>query len=167
MKNDFTEGFSLVDSERKGSLIGMGRVVGLFSFLFLLFTVPPNAGAAEWTPFVEDQAFRHSYDKQSIVHLPNKMIRVAVKVDPKGKEGLDFLLKVRQEIGLSLNGYENYGFSLTIMEIDCLGKKKRILQSDDYNKKGEELDTKSSPNPKWVEINPNSIHGLYQKALCK
>ena len=145
----------------------MKRQVVLFLLLFLLFAVHRKAGAAEWTLFVEDQAFKHSYDKQSIAHLPNAMIRVAIKVDPKGKEGRDFLLKVRHEMGLPLDGYENYGFSLTIMEIDCANKRKRILQNDDYSKKGEELDTLSSPNPKWVEINPNSIHGLYHKALCK
>ncbi len=136
--------------------------------LFILFVgFHPDAKAAEWTPFVEDQAFKHFYDKQSIAHLPNQMIRVAIKVDPKGKEGRDFLLKIRQQIGLPLEGYENYGFSLTVMEIDCANKRKRILQSEDYNKKGEQLDTQSSPNPKWAEIHPNSVHGLYQKALCK
>ena len=136
--------------------------------LFILFVgFHQDADAAEWTPFVEDKAFKHSYDKQSIAHLPNRMIRVAIKVDPKGKEGRDFLLKVRQQIGLPLDGYENYGFSLTVMEIDCANQRKRILQSDDYTKKGEQLDTVSSPNPKWAEISPESIHGLYQKALCK
>jgi hypothetical protein len=141
-------------------------VICLLVFLLLL-SVYQNAAAAEWTLFVEDQAFRHSYDKQSIAHLANKVIRVAIKVDPKGKEGRDFLLKVRGQMGLSLDGYQDYGFSLTIMEIDCVNQRKRILQNDDYNKKGEELDTLSSPNPKWAEINPNSIHGLYYKALCK
>lgn len=145
----------------------MKMSVALSALLLIVVTACSDAGAAEWTLFVEDHAFKHSYDKQSIVHLPEKLIRVAVKVDPKGKEGRDFLLKVRQQIGLPLDGYENYGFSLTIMEIDCANKRKRILQSDDYNKKGEELDTVSSPNPKWADISPDSIHGLYQKALCK
>ncbi|HZR46536.1 MAG TPA: surface-adhesin E family protein [Candidatus Manganitrophaceae bacterium] len=146
----------------------MKKIILWLLFLFLLFPGPyQNAGAAEWTPFVEDQAFKHFYDKQSIAHLKNGIVRVAIKIDPKGKEGRDFLLKVRERIGLSLDGYENYGFSLDVMEIDCPNKRKRILQSDDYNKKGEQLDTVSSPNPKWVEINPDSVHGLYHKVFCK
>jgi len=146
----------------------MKRMIFRLLLLFLLlFSFYRSAGAADWTPFVEDQAFKHFYDRQSIAHLKNGLVRVAIKVDPKGKEGRDFLLNVRQQIGLSLDGYENYGFSLTVMEIDCPGKRKRILQSDDYTKKGEQLDTVSSPNPKWVEINPDSVHGLYHKVLCK
>ncbi len=145
----------------------MKIIIVLLSLFASFAAVHPDAKAAEWTPFVEDKAFKHSYDKQSIAHQANAMIRVAVKVDPKGKEGRDLLLKVRQQIGLPLDGYENYGFSLTVMEIDCANKRKRILQSDDYTKKGEQLDTVSSPNPKWAEISPESIHGLYQKALCK
>jgi hypothetical protein len=147
---------------------GMKKMILWLPFLLILFAgVHQDAGAAEWTPFVEDKAFKHFYDKQSLAHLSQGLIRVAIKVDPKGKEGRDFLLKVRQQIGLSLEGYENYGFSLTVMEIDCPNNRKRILQSDDYTKKGEPLDASTSPNPKWAEISPDSVHGLYRKVLCK
>ena len=125
------------------------------------------AAAAEWTLFVEDQAFKHYYDKQSIFHSPKGLVRVAIKVDPKGKEGRDFLLNVRKQMGLKLEGYEDYGFSLDVMEIDCAHHAKRILQSDDYNSKGEQLDTVAPRNPKWVPIVPDSVHGLYQKFFCK
>ena len=68
---------------------------------------------------------------------------------------------------MTLEGYENYVFSITIMEIDCANHVKRILQSDDYNKKGELLDTVSSSNQKWAPIASESVHGLYEKVLCK
>lgn len=126
-----------------------------------------HVDAAEWTLFVQDQAFQHFYDKQSIFHSPKGLVRVAIKVNPKGKEGRDFLLNVRKQIGLKLEGYENYGFSLTVMEIDCPSHTKRILQSDDYNQKGEQLDSATSQNPKWIQIAPDSIHGLYEKFFCK
>lgn len=139
-----------------------------FVVFFILFGgFHPAARAAEWTPFVEDQRFKHSYDKQSIFHSPQGLVRVAIKVDPKGKEGRDFLLNVRKQIGMNLEGYENYGFSLTVMEIDCVNDVKRILQSDDYTSKGEQLDSVSPQNPKWAAIAPESVHGLYKKALCK
>lgn len=139
----------------------------LFSLFILLGRLHPGAEAAEWTPFVEDKAFKHFYDKQSIFHSSKGLVRVAVKIDPKGKEGRDFLMTVRKKIGLPLEGYENYGFSLTVMEIDCPGQQKRILQSDDFNVKGELLDNVSPQNPKWVQIAPESVHGLYQRVLCK
>lgn len=137
------------------------------SILILWGAVSQDAWGAEWTSFVQDKAFTHSYDKKSIALLSDRIVRVAVKVDPKGKEGRDFLLKIRRQIGLPLEGYENYGFSLTVMEIDCVNSRKRILQSDDYNQKGEQLDALAPANPRWAEIKPDSVHGLYQKALCK
>jgi len=140
---------------------------GFLAFFILLGLSHPHADAAEWTPFVEDQRFKHSYDKQSIFRSPQGLIRVAIKVDPKGKEGRDFLLEVRKKIGMNLEGYENYGFSLTVMEIDCVNDAKRILQSDDYTIKGEPLDSVAPQNPKWAAIAPESVHGLYKKALCK
>ncbi len=140
--------------------------IGLLA-LFILFRFYSVAAAAEWTLFVEDQGFKHFYDKQSIFHSSKGLVRVAIKVDPKGKEGRDFLLNVRKKMGLKLEGYENYGFSLDVMEIDCANHAKRILQSDDFNAKGELLDTVSSQNPKWAQIAPDSVHGLYQKFFCK
>lgn len=140
---------------------------GFFTLFILLGAFRLDAGAAEWTPFVEDQRFKHSYDKQSIFHSPQGLVRVAIKVDPKGKAGRDFLLNVRKQIGMNLEGYENYGFSLTVMEIDCVNDVKRILQSDDYTSEGEQLDSVSPQNPKWAAIAPESVHGLYKKALCK
>src|SRR5579884_2961393 len=136
-----------------------------FFILFVLFHA--TAQAAEWTLFVEDQAFKHFYDKQSIFHSPTGLVRVAIKIDPKGKEGRDFLLNIRKQMGLKLEGYQDYGFSLDVMEIDCAGHSKRILQSDDYNSKGEQLDTLSPRNPKWVQVTPDSVHGLYEKFFCK
>ena len=141
--------------------------VGFLAFFVLLGAFRRGADAAEWTLFVQDQGFKHFYDRQSIFHPTKEIIRVAIKVDPKGKEGRDFLLNVRKEIGLTLEGYENYAFSVTIMEIDCENHVKRILQSDDYNQKGELLDAVSSPNQKWAPIAPESVHGLYEKVLCK
>ncbi len=139
-----------------------------FLTLFIVFGVfHPDAGAAEWTPFVDDQRFKHSYDKQSLFHSPQGLVRVAIKVDPKGKEGRDFLLAVREKMKMNLAGYENYGFSLIVMEIDCANHQKRTLQSDDYTSKGEQLDSVSPQNPKWAQIAPDSVHGLYEKALCK
>jgi hypothetical protein len=136
--------------------------------LFILFGwFSSQAGAAEWTPFVEDQRFKHFYDKQSIFHSPQGLVRVAIKVDPKGKEGRDFLLDVRKKMGMNLEGYEEYGFSLTVMEIDCRSHSKRILQSDDYTSKGEQLDSVTPQNPKWAPIAPDSVHGLYEKVFCK
>lgn len=136
-------------------------------FIILLGATYSAADAAEWTLFVEDHAFKHFYDRQSIVHTPSGIVRVAVKVDPKGKEGRDFLLNVRKRIGLKLEGYDHYGFSLTVMEIDCPNRSKRLLQSDDYNERGEQLDAVSPPNPKWAPITPDSVHGLYQKYFCR
>lgn len=140
---------------------------GLLALFVLFGGFYSAADAAEWTPFVEDQVFKHFYDKQSIFHSSKGIVRVAIKVDPKGKEGRDFLLSVREKMGLTLEGYADYGFSLTVMEIDCANHLKRILQSDDYNSKGEQLDTVSSQNPKWAPISPESVHGLYQKVFCK
>lgn len=140
---------------------------GFLALFILLDLFYSAAGAAEWTPFVEDQRFKHSYDKQSIFHSPQGLVRVAIKVDPKGKEGRDFLLEVRKKMGMNLEGYKNYGFSLTVMEIDCENHSKRILQSDDYTSKGEPLDSVSPQNPKWAQIVPDSVHGLYEKVLCK
>lgn len=144
----------------------MKRTVFLTLFILLgLFRL--DVKAAEWTPFVQDQRFKHFYDKQSIFHAPQGLVRVAIKVDPKGKEGRDFLFDVRKKIGMNLEGYENYGFSLTVMEIDCANHSKRILQSDDYTSKGEQLDSVSPQNPKWAPIAPDSVHGLYEKFFCK
>lgn len=141
------------------------RLLGLL--LLLLTGFCPEAKAAEWTPFAQDQAFTHLYDKRSIFHPSEEIVRVAVRVDPKGKEGRDFLFKLRRQIGMSVEGYENYGYSVTIIEIDCSQNLKRVLQNDDFNQKGELLDTVVSPNQKWAEIHSDSMHSLYRKKFCK
>ncbi|MFQ5596761.1 MAG: surface-adhesin E family protein [Nitrospiria bacterium] len=138
--------------------------------VFLLALMLPNLAAAaekEWVLFVKDKLFDHYYDRASMNWLPEGIIQVIVKVEPRGKEGYDLLMGVRKQKGFLMGGYEDYAYTLKAIEIDCPEKTRNILDQSDYGKAGNLLDSVRAMRRKWTPIAAESIDDFYHKALCK
>ncbi len=127
---------------------------------------------AEWILFGQDNLFEHYFDKENIKTTPEKIVQVLIKVIPKGKEGKDLLLGVRDEKMFLMGGFDDYSHTVTAIEINCPDKMRAILESSDFDHKGNVLDTVRDPlstlRRGWSKIIPDSYpYSGYHKAFCK
>ncbi len=142
--------------------ICLALILSLFSSVF------SNALAQEkeWVFFVKDNLFNHYYDKVSINRLPEDIVQVLIKVEPRGKEAYDLLMKVRKQKGFLMGGYEEYQYTLKAIEINCPEKTKNTLDQSDYGENGKLLDSIRAIARKWDPIEAESIDAFYHQALC-
>lgn len=142
-------------------------ILGLFSLLLLL----PTQGHAEethWVLFGEENLFDHYYDKNNFMRDEENVIGVWIKVVPKAQEAIDSLLKSRRLRAFRMEGYEDYQFTVTAMEINCREKTRALMESRDYGKLGRVLDKVGAVTRNWTPINPdNHPYAFYLNVLCK
>ncbi|MFQ5580544.1 MAG: hypothetical protein ACE5FZ_08020 [Nitrospiria bacterium] len=148
------------------------KLVNLIVVLGVLFVPGMEAYGAEWTLFGRDNLFEHYYDKENLKTTPEKIVQVIIKVVPKGKKGKDLLLGVRDKAMFLMGGYEDYAHTVTAVEINCPEKLKAVLESSDFDHKGNVLDTVRDPlatlRRDWTRIGPDSYpYSDYHKVFCK
>ncbi len=146
----------------------MKIILVLYTFLSILFTASlVRADKADWVHFVTDPRFDHYYNRATLARTPEDIVGVWVKVVPKGKEALEELMRIRRINGFLMEGFEDYQYSTTALEIDCRELKSALIEQRDYGKAGKILDKVRAVMRNWQEISPGSYHDLYQQVLCK
>ena len=63
--------------------------------------------------------------------------------------------------------YENLGYTLDLLEFNCVDKIFRLLEVTDYSKGGEVLNSIKDDTAKLRFIPPDSITEVLYKAVCK
>jgi len=142
-------------------------IISLFTLLLLIPT-PGHAKESKWVLFGQEKLFDHFYDEANFIRNEENVIGVWIKVVPKAQEAIDSLLKSRRLRAFQMDGYEDYEFTVTAMEIDCTNKTRALMESRDYGKMGKVLDKVGAVTRNWVPINPSDHpHAFYLKVLCK
>ncbi len=142
-------------------------ILGLFS-VFLLMPTQAHAAESHWALFGQEKLFDHYYDQNNFMRNKENIIGVWVKVVPKTQEAIDDLLKSRRLRAFLMDGYEDYQFTVSAIEIDCSNKMRAMMESRDYGKLGRVLDKVGAVTRNWRSINPEDHpYAFYLKILCK
>jgi len=113
----------------------------------------------DWKLYFANENLLAYYDAQSITQPSKNIVRVMIKLDYTEKGVINYVGKFGKE-------YENLKHSIILWEINCAEKKQRRFSLTNYDHKGSEINSFSSPL-QWRVIIPESIgEGLY-KEVCK
>ncbi len=142
-------------------------ILGLFS-LFLLMPAQGHANESHWLLFGEEKLFDHYYDENNFIRNEENVIGVWIKVVPKTQKAIDDLLESRRLRAFQMDGYKDYQFTVSAIEIDCTNKTRAMMESRDYGKLGRVLDKVGAVtrNPRPINANDHP-YAFYLKILCK
>jgi hypothetical protein len=118
----------------------------------------------EWKYISKDE--RHGwgnyYDSKRVIRTGAGVTRVLVKGVPVYKDDdnkkvrLEKLIQNREWLGFKTNRYQDYSYSVTVVEIKCETNEGRSVSIVDYDKVDKELGKNTLPAPEWAPISPRS-----------
>jgi len=154
----------------KHAFYGLILLAMLVSPVALLRAETSQSEETKWVLFAQDPEkkwFDHYYDAGHLLRSEDDIIGAWVMVVPKSQTAKDLLLKERRMRAFLMEGYEDYQYTVTKMEIDCPNKMKAIFESKDYGKDGKILDQVHAVRLNWKEISPGSVDAVYHTVLCE
>ena len=128
----------------------------------------------EWVFLSTDNhGWKNFYDSKSVVRTPDGIVKVQAKQVPMYKDEEDKkvrmqrLLENRKWLGIKTDGYDNYAYSVTIIEINCVINEGRSSTMIDYDSSDKELAKSTLSDVEWAPISPRSwLMGLVPK-VCE
>ncbi|MGD0283446.1 MAG: surface-adhesin E family protein [Dissulfurispiraceae bacterium] len=162
----------------------LSAVVNVFIAVILVAGVwcSVSAEAAEWKPYAADRHFSYFYDAKrvsypyktiyDVMHLELAkldIINVWTKRMIRDEKDREWQIRERYKLGLTVKGYERYNYTVSRKEVDCSGKKYRVLLEADYSKEGDELSLflKGANVGEWALIPPGSDTEALYRAICE
>ena len=130
-------------------------------FLALMWATCETASAEEWRFYTRSEFGLYEYNAEDIRHLSqDHLVRVRQKMvlSQRGKTNL-----VR-ELG---QGYANVKELIIWREIDCTGKKSRILGLIYYSENGEVINRESYEPIGWDAIISDSVDDILYQVVCE
>lgn len=117
----------------------------------------------EWVFLSTDNhGWKNYYDSQSVVGTPDGIVNVSAKQVPVYKDDQDKkmrmqrLLENRKWLNIKTDGYDNYAYSVTILEINCATNEARSGTMIDYDSSEKELAKSTLAGVEWAPISPRS-----------
>ena len=135
------------------SLFKLGVVlIGLIIFRYAA------VWGADWKLYEDNELFSSYYDKQSITHPSKNIVRVSVRVAIKeaAKEQIAFGEK-----------YINVQYYITLIEYDCVGRKRKFFTLTYYDKNGIPVESDNFEKRGYDSFGPESPDEKLIKAICK
>lgn len=77
----------------------------------------------------------------------------------------DFL-KIRKQNGLSVDGYQDYAYTMESLEIECSADRQRSLETADYDVNDRKI-SESFPISGWRHLSEDSIAASIAAPLCR
>lgn len=77
----------------------------------------------------------------------------------------DFL-KIRKQNGLSVDGYQDYAYTMESLEIECSADRQRSLETADYDINDRKI-SESFPISGWRHLSEDSIAASIVAPLCR
>lgn len=153
------------------------RYVLVFMVVILL-AVP--SWAASWKAYATNNVFDYSYDPVdmryphtfvnilSLKIAHGDLVRVWSIKTAKGQAGRDAQMEINQRAGVTINGYDDFGYSITQKEIQCNEKNVKVLSETDFTVSGQRLTgfSKSSEHLHWRKIIPDTDDDALYKVVC-
>mgnify|MGYP000894213060 FL=1 len=139
---------------------------GLFSAVLLLAVAGASAAsAADWRLIVERQDYAVYADAQSTRPSSKTAVQVWCRTTARTDRYRAFMVDVRREAGLSAEGYDRYGYTLSTEEINCMNTTYRTLSSTDYDLSDKRLDALFPVMP-WRHITEDSTLYFLTRRVC-
>ncbi len=141
----------------------------LFSvFIIGLFLACTKANGADWKFYAKtvNRDIKYYYNAESINHNSKNIVSVWIKIIPLSEEIKDKTIQKREKLRLTIEGYENYEYSLRLKEINCADKMHSISSYVDYDKKLSVLDSFYYNSPEWAPIVPDSSGESLYMLVC-
>ncbi len=141
----------------------------LFSvFIIGLFFAYTKVNGADWKFYAKtvNRDIKYYYSPESINHRSKNIVSVWIKILPVSEEIKNKTIQKREKLRLTIEGYENYEYSLRLKEINCGAKMHSILSYVDYDKKLSVLDSFYYNSPEWAPIVPDSGGESLYRLVC-
>lgn len=156
----------------KLSLSNLGVIIS--ALLVLSFFSHTKAEGADWKLYAESDNFYFYLDSSNIKHsvkdylsLPwTKLSKAWTKRVIRNEQGRNWQIQENKKLNLTTRGYENYEYSIALIEINCSDNSRRTLAETDYSKGGGILAASEEPYASWKQVTPESAHELLYKLLC-
>lgn len=137
----------------------------ILSFLIILHLVTPVIGSSDdWVEY-------YRYNNGTIVlynkaHMKNDIIQVWNKIvfSVAGRE--EYIQKMRHT-GMSDLEWDKFSHTVILYEIDCKNRRSQIVSDIEYKTDGSVLLSRSSDEPNWTFIPPDTGVDTLQKIVCK
>jgi hypothetical protein len=126
----------------------------------LMFATCAEVSAADWRFYTRSEFGLYQYDADEVNHFSKSLVRVRQKLVTNDR-GTTHLVR---ELGKE---YENVRQIITLREIDCAGKKSRILELIYCSENGGVLKTESYEPIEWDSIIPDSVDDILYQVVCK
>ncbi len=134
--------------------VGLGVIL-----IELMISGNAEVRRADWKLYSETDFFISYYDKETINHISNNIIRVWVKEVNTEKGIADMVKRFGEE-------YKNCDHIRKLYEVDCAEKRVRILSSGAYSREGGVIISDDSPS-QWIFVAPSSEGEALHKTVCK
>ncbi len=138
---------------------------GIF-ILVALLSLSSAASGASWDLLGQNDVYAIYFDESSITMISDTASKVWIKVVPKGRAYREDILKSRKEQGLTVEGYENFGYRMESVEIECALERHRVLEMADYDGNDREL-SNSLPVSGWSETRPGTPYDSVARVICR
>jgi hypothetical protein len=128
---------------------------------FVIFSCA-EARAEDWRLYAKTDLYECFYDAEDMIRSSQDIVKVWMKSEYTGGGVTEMVKKFGKH-------YENLSYSLELWEINCAGKKHRLLSITAYSVEGNILytDQAGSRLPPWEIISRESVGESLYKALCK
>jgi hypothetical protein len=113
---------------------------------------------ADWVLLDKNEDAVFYYDKEDLKHSSSGIVTLWIKqvYTKKGIEGLPAIVGA---------GFRNLDHSITLSEVDCVGKMDLPLSTVYFSTSGEVLEIKE-PNSQWEFISGESTFAILYKEVC-
>lgn len=117
----------------------------------------------EWVfLIIDNHGWKDFYDTKSVIRTPEGTVKVRAKQVPVYKDEEDKKIRMqrlvenRKWLGIKPDGYDNYAYSVTLIEIRCKTNEGRSRTIIDYDKTDKEIAKSTLPEVEWASISPRS-----------
>ena len=129
-------------------------------FLGLVFATCAEVSATDWRFYTRSEFGLYQYDAEDLSHLSKSLVRIRQKLVLSDR-GITHLV---QELGKE---HENVREIISLREIDCVGKKSRILGLIYCSENGAVIKRESYDPIEWDSITPDSVDDLLHQVVCE
>jgi hypothetical protein len=133
----------------------MFAVIGLIIFFSCL-----EGWGADWQLYATTRTGHGSYDAEGMTRQSNGIVQVWTKLMFSDEGKKDYVAGLGET-------FKDVTYTICFEELDCDGKRNRVLQITAYSKEGKVVSTSSYDRNPWKYIAPETVNQALFNAVCK
>jgi hypothetical protein len=135
------------------------RVVVLSVIFVLLNLGQTEALGADWRFYAGSEFGLYHYNAENIVYLSNNLIGIWEKLILTNKGRVNLTGELGKE-------YENVSELVVLREMDCMGRRSRILEVAYCSEEGRIIKRESYQQFDWDSVIPDSVDDILYHVVC-